>query len=64
MKNKFMLLASVFIIVIFTMLSVVTAAAYGSGITNTGDNSTTIMIAMGVLMVVAVITIIFLSRKK
>lgn len=65
MKNKLMsILTSVLMLISFVVMSVVNVSAYQSGITNTGDSTTTIMVIMGALMVVAVITIIVLSRKK
>ena len=65
MKNKLMsILTSVLMWIAFVVMSVVNVSAYQSGITNTGDSTTTIMVIMGALMVVAVITIIVLSRKK
>ncbi|MEE1154900.1 MAG: LPXTG cell wall anchor domain-containing protein [Acutalibacteraceae bacterium] len=65
MKNKLMsILTSVLMLIAFVVMSVVNVSAYQSGITNTGDSTTTIMVIMGALMVVAVITIIVLSRKK
>ena len=58
------ILTSVLMLISFVVMSVVNVSAYQSGITNTGDSTTTIMVIMGALMVVAVITIIVLSRKK
>lgn len=49
---------------IFIVMSAVNCFAFDANTVNTGDSTTIIVVALGILMVVAIVAIILMSRKK
>ncbi|MEE1056367.1 MAG: LPXTG cell wall anchor domain-containing protein [Acutalibacteraceae bacterium] len=49
---------------IFIVMSAVNCFAFDVNTVSTGDSTTIIVVALGILMIIAIIAIILMSRKK
>lgn len=62
--NKLSIFVSFLCSVMLIVLSTVNCLAIDSNYVNTGDSTTIIVVAMGILMVAAIVAIVLTSRKK
>lgn len=63
MKKKLSTLSALYVSVLLVIASTLNVFAYDTSI-STGDSTTTLVVALSIILVVTIVAILFLSKKR